>query len=193
MTTILCATIVQTALLLTGADAATAANATPAATEATATPAATETTAGAETYAEAHRAAVETGKPMVVLVSTNWCVPCQNMKRRVMPRMRTHRSFQQVAFAVVNPDEDAELAEQLTGGGPIPQLVMYRKTANGWVRQKLVGGQTEEDVEKFISEGLASNDTEKKADTAKPADKPAAEHSTAHRAPAADDKTTRHG
>jgi thioredoxin-like negative regulator of GroEL len=176
---------VQTALLLTGADAAPVANAAPVASE---------TTAGAESYAEAHRAAVETGKPMVVLVSTNWCVPCQNMKRRVMPRVRTHKSFSKVAFAVVNPDEDAELAEQLTGGGPIPQLVMYRKTANGWVRQKLVGGQTEEDVEKFISEGLASDDTEKKADAAKPADKPAAGQSTAHRsAPAADDKTTRHG
>ncbi len=173
MTTILCATIVQTALLLTGAEA---------------------TAAAAESYAEAHRTAVETGKPIVVLVSTNWCVPCQTMKRRIMPRVRTHKSFSKVAFAVVNPDEESELAEQLTGGGPIPQLVMYRKTANGWVRQKLVGGQTEEDVEKFINEGLASDESEKKAEAAKASDPPAAEHATAHRAdPAADDKTTRHG
>ena len=68
MTTMLCATIVQTALLLTGAEATTA--------------------DAPESYAEAHRAAVETGKPMVVLVSTNWCAPCQTMKRRVLPRVR---------------------------------------------------------------------------------------------------------
>ena len=102
--------------------------------------------------------------------------------------------MKKVAFAVVNPDEDSELAEQLTGGGPIPQLVMYRKTANGWVRQKLVGGQTEEAVEQFINEGLASDDSEKKAEAAKPAETPAAEHATAHRTdPATDDKSPRHG
>jgi thioredoxin-like negative regulator of GroEL len=173
MTTMLCAIVVQTALLVTAAEA---------------------TTAAAESYTEAHRAAVETGKPMVVLVSTNWCAPCQTMKRRILPRVRAHGALRKVAFAVVNPDEQSELAEQLTGGGPIPQLVMYRKTADGWVRQKLVGGQSEEAVEQFINEGLASDDSEKKADVAKPPESPAAEHATAHRTDSAmDDKSPRHG
>jgi thioredoxin-like negative regulator of GroEL len=176
MTTMLCATIVQAALLLTGAEAATAT---------------------AETYTEAHRAAIETGKPMVVLVSTDWCPPCQTMKRRIMPRVRSHGSLRKVAFAVVNPDQDSELAEQITGGGPIPQLVMYRKTTKGWVRQKLVGGQSEEAVEQFIDEGLASDDSEKKtasAEPVEPADSPKADHATASRTdPAADDKAARHG
>ena len=45
------------------------------------------------------------------------------------------------------------MSRQLIGGGPIPQLVMYRKTPRGWVRRVLVGGQSVETVEQFINEG----------------------------------------
>ncbi len=64
----------------------------------------------------------------------------------------------------MNPDHDAELANQLTGGGPIPQLVMYRRTPRGWVRKALVGGQSVETVEQFINEGLAQDKAEKKTE-----------------------------
>ncbi len=67
---------------------------------------------------------------------------------------------------MVNPDRDGELAEKLTGGGPIPQLVMFRRTADGWIRKKLIGGQTVETVEEFISEGLAQDAADKKAPSA---------------------------
>ena len=64
---------------------------------------------------------------------------------------------------MVNPDRDKELAEKLTGGGPIPQLVMFRKKGNGWVRKNLVGGQSVETVEEFIKEGLAKDAADKKS------------------------------
>ena len=86
------------------------------------------------------------------------------MKRTILPRVREHGLFRKVAFAHVNPDEDAELANQLTGGGPIPQLVMFRKTSKGWMRKKLIGGQSVETVEEFIKEGLALDKAEKKAE-----------------------------
>jgi thioredoxin-like negative regulator of GroEL len=143
MTTMLCAAMIQSAILLTGADK----------------PAPTP-----ETYAEAYRTTEKTGKPMVVMVSTEWCAPCQTMKRRIMPRVRERAVFRRVSFAMVNPDQDTELAEQITGGGPIPQLVMYRKTANGWMRRKLIGGQSVEDVETFLKEGLADDAAEKKTE-----------------------------
>ena len=121
-----------------------------------------------DTYAEAHRVTEETGKPMVVMVGTDWCSPCQMMKKTILPRVREHGLLRRVAFAVVNPDRDGELADQITGGGPIPQLVMFRKTAKGWVRKKLVGGQSVETVEEFINEGLASDAADKKADKKTP-------------------------
>ena len=117
-----------------------------------------------ETYAEAYKTTTKTGKPMVIMVSTEWCVPCQTMKKRIIPRIRERGVFRRVAFAMVNPDQDADLAEQITGGGPVPQLVMYRKTANGWMRRKLIGGQSVEDVEAFIKEGLAADAAEKKGE-----------------------------
>jgi thiol-disulfide isomerase/thioredoxin len=157
MSNMLCATVVQIALLVTGGDAANS----------------------ADSYQDARKAMLETGKPMVVMVSTDWCVPCQHMKRRILPRVRQRGCFKKVSFAMVNPDQDSELAQEITGGGPVPQLVMYRKTKSGWVRKKLIGGQDEETVEKFINEGLAADETDRKAVTAdkqKPAaDKHAAE------------------
>ena len=102
---------------------------------------------------------------MVVMVSTDWCPPCQMMKKTVMPRVRERGLLRKVAFAMVNPDRDGELAEQLTGGGPIPQLVMFRRTRDGWIRRKLIGGQSVETVEEFISEGLAQDAAAKKAST----------------------------
>ena len=103
---------------------------------------------------------------MVVMVSTDWCPPCQMMKKTVMPRVRERGLLRKVAFAMVNPDRDGELAEQITGGGPIPQLVMFRRTTNGWIRKKLIGGQSVETVEEFISEGLTQDAADKKASTA---------------------------
>lgn len=139
MTPVLCAAVLHSALILAGTD-----------------------TAGAETYAEAHRSTVETGKPLVIMVGTDWCQPCQTMKRTVLPQLRKRGFFQKIAFALVNPDRDGKLVEELTGGGPVPQLVMFRKTSKGWMRRKLVGGQSEEAVERFIKEGLAADEKEKK-------------------------------
>jgi thiol-disulfide isomerase/thioredoxin len=166
----LCASVLQVALLLSGTDATPAA-AKPAvaaaAAPSAAAPAAAAPAAKApapETYSAARQATAKTGKPLVIMVSTDWCPPCQVMKRTILPRVREHGLFRKVAFAHVNPDEDAELANQLTGGGPIPQLVMFRKTSKGWLRKKLIGGQSVETVEEFIKEGLAMDKAEKKAE-----------------------------
>jgi thioredoxin-like negative regulator of GroEL len=173
MTSMLLATIVQTVIMATGVEAKPV---------------------SVESYAEAHRATTETGKPLVVMVSTDWCPPCQTMKKTILPRVREHGLLKKVAFATVNPDHDSELAEKLTGGGPIPQLVMYRKTASGWMRQKLVGGQSVETVEQFINEGLSQDKAEKKADHGDKGAPPSEPTSTArHDGAAAGDDATQHG
>jgi thiol-disulfide isomerase/thioredoxin len=109
----------------------------------------------AETYTAAHRITLKTGKPLVVMVGADWCGPCQAMRRTILPRVRKDGFFRKVAFAHVNVDRDKKLADELTGGGVVPQLVMYRKTKDGWMRRKLIGGHSVEEVEQFIDEGLA--------------------------------------
>ena len=111
-----------------------------------------------ETYTDAHQATMKTGKPMLVMVSTEWCPACQVMKRRIMPQIRERGLLSRVAYATVNPDQDNELAHQLIGSGPIPELVMYRKTPRGWMRRVLIGGQSVETVEQFINQGTVADD-----------------------------------
>ena len=157
MSLILCAALMQAAFL--AAEPATADKPQVAAAKTEATPAA-ETAKKAEaeaeeSYAEAHRITVKTGKPLVVMVGADWCGPCQNMRRSILPRVREHGLFRKIAFAHVNVDRDRELAAQLTGGGAVPQLVMYRKTKDCWSRRKMIGSHSVEEVEKFINEGLA--------------------------------------
>ena len=115
------------------------------------------------TYAEAHRITAKTGKPMIIMVGTDWCGPCQQMKKSILPEVRKHGMFKDVSFAMVNADRQQDLARKLTGGGPIPQLVMYRKTNDGWKRSKLVGGQSVKKVEGFINKGLSLDRADKKA------------------------------
>jgi thioredoxin-like negative regulator of GroEL len=116
-----------------------------------------------DTYAAAHRVTTETGKPLMVMVSTEWCPPCQTMKKSVIPQVRQRGTLDKVAFAVVNPDNDRELAQQLTGGGPVPQLVIYRRGPFGWARRKLIGGQSVEGVERFINQAIADDAAERQA------------------------------
>jgi thioredoxin-like negative regulator of GroEL len=178
MTPMLCASILQAVLCAAVADEPVAApKAAPAATanakdasqaNAPAIAGTEQAAAKADTYDEAHRITTETGKPMVVMVGTEWCGPCQMMKKKILPRVREMGLLKKVAFAVVNADRDRELAQSLTGGGPIPQLVMFRKTPEGWMRRKLVGGQTVESVEEFINEGLSLDKGEHAVENAPP-------------------------
>jgi thioredoxin-like negative regulator of GroEL len=110
--------------------------------------------AGQDSYAAAYMESVESRKPMVVMVSTEWCPPCQQMKRHVLPEVRKQGFLDGVCFANVDPDHEPSLARQLIGRGPVPQLLMYRSTPNGWLRRKLVGGQSVRSVQGFIHRGL---------------------------------------
>ena len=111
---------------------------------------------GANTYNEAHRSNLETGRPIMVLVGADWCPACRTMKDSVLPRMARRGLLKKVAFAVVNTDREGPLAHRLMQGGSIPQLIMYRKTSEGWKRDLLVGAQSEGAVESFIDRGVAT-------------------------------------
>jgi len=117
-----------------------------------------------ETYAEARRATDESGRPMVVMVGATWCGPCQQMKKQVIPKVRERGLFKEVSFATVDADAEAEIAREIIGSGPVPQLVMYRKTQRGWLRRRLVGKQSVEAVEHFIKQGLADDEKERADD-----------------------------
>ena len=112
---------------------------------------------GASDYAEARRETTETGRPMVILVGADWCPACVTMKNEVVPRVEKRGLLKKVVYTIVNLDHQRELGKQLVENGPIPQMIMYRKTSDGWLRRKLVGQQSVETIEAFINEGVAMN------------------------------------
>ena len=121
---------------------------------------------GAQTYAEAHRQSTETGRPLVVLVSADWCPACHVMEQTVIPQARKRGLLRKLAFAIVNYDQEQDLALQLTESGPIPQVVMYRRTPQGWLKWRLVGSQSVDAFEAFVNQ--ASDGGEPPAASQKP-------------------------
>ena len=105
-------------------------------------------------YNLARKECNDTGRPMIVLVGAKWCPACVDMKDHVVPKLRKRGLLRKVAFALVDLDRQKKLGHRLIQGGPIPQLIMYRKTKSGWRRQQLIGGQSVETAAAFIQEGI---------------------------------------
>jgi thioredoxin-like negative regulator of GroEL len=113
------------------------------------------------TYDYAHKQVSETGEPMFILVGAKWCPACVKMKRDVVPLIQRRGLFRKVAFAYVDLDKEKRLGRELTGRGPIPQMIMYRRTQKGWVQSKVIGGRSPDAVESFINQAVALDTKEK--------------------------------
>ena len=111
-------------------------------------------TTNTNSYSDARKDSDTTGRPMIVLVGAEWCPACVEMKNNVIPKMKRGGLLRKVAFAVVDLDRQKKLGRELTGGGPIPQIIMYRKTREGWRRRRLIGGQSVKTLSAFIEEGV---------------------------------------
>lgn len=111
--------------------------------------------AGGDTsYAAAYKTSADSGKPLVILIGADWCPHCVEMKRSSIPQALKQASLDDAAFAIVNSDDEPQLARQLMSGSSIPQLVMFYKTADGWKRAQLTGGQTPSQIATFVRDGV---------------------------------------
>jgi thioredoxin-like negative regulator of GroEL len=119
-------------------------------------------TRSAQTYAAAYQQSKEEGQPLLVLVGADWCPGCRTMKQSVMPQAARQGVLDRVSFAQVNTDNEPTIARQLMRGGSIPQLVLYRKTADGWqLSQRWVGAQSVETIRSAVDGALAAQAEEK--------------------------------
>jgi thioredoxin-like negative regulator of GroEL len=121
-----------------------------------------------QSYSDAHKAAMESGEPLLVLVGASWCPACVNMKTSVVPELERRGALNGIQFAQVDIDRQRAMASELSHAGTIPQLILYRKTDNGWRKWEVTGGQSPESVEQFIRNGLP----EQKTATTKTVSKP---------------------
>src|SRR4051794_35856609 len=77
-------------------------------------------------YAAAYYGAERAGKPLVVLIGTDWCPGCHQMEKTALPEVEKRGGLRNVSFAYVNADKQSALAGKLMSGGSIPQLVVYQ-------------------------------------------------------------------
>jgi thiol:disulfide interchange protein len=107
-------------------------------------------------YKNAYEKAMKGDKPLLVLVTADWCGPCQTMKQTTIPELLAQNKFKDFHYATVDWDRDGELAQQLIQGRGVPQLIIFEKKDDKWQRRYLTGIKTVATVEAFLqkSEGI---------------------------------------
>jgi thiol:disulfide interchange protein len=105
-------------------------------------------------YKIAYQNAQNGDKPLLVLVTAKWCPPCQVMKSTTIPTLMAKQAFKDFHYATVDLDAEEALARQLIGNRGVPQLILYEKHNDKWVRRYLRGMQTPETVEAFVAQAL---------------------------------------
>lgn len=107
-----------------------------------------------QSYSAAHREMKEKNRPLLVLIGADWCPGCQVMKQ-TMSRDGIRKSLAgKVAYAQVNKDQEARIAGRIMRGDRIPQLVMFRRTRDGWKATRMIGSQSESAIQSFVESGL---------------------------------------
>ena len=103
-------------------------------------------------YFTAYEKAQKGDKPMLVLVTAEWCPPCKVMKSTTIPQLMQRNAFSKFHYATVDLDGEKRLARQLIGDRGVPQLIMFEKQNGEWVRRYLRGIQTPETVQAFVAQ-----------------------------------------
>jgi thiol:disulfide interchange protein len=104
-------------------------------------------------YSEARKEAMETGKPLFVIVGADWCPACQTMKNDVIPKMQRRGEFPDVAYATVNWDRENKLAvwfQKQAKTDLIPVLCFYWKVDGGWKSRYHVGSMEAKKLQEFL-------------------------------------------
>jgi thiol:disulfide interchange protein len=101
-------------------------------------------------YKTAYERAQEGDKPLLVLITAEWCPPCQVMKTTTIPELMQKAAFKDFHYATVDLDKEKKLGRKLIGDRGVPQLIMYEKRDGQWVRRYLRGIQTPQTVEAFV-------------------------------------------
>ena len=106
-------------------------------------------------YAKAYRDSISEGKPLLVIVGAPWCPACQTLKEATILPMAQTGELDDVSVALINKDQDPQLAKELTGGEPmIPQIILYTSEQGKWKRRKLMGYQPKQPVRNLIRRAL---------------------------------------
>ncbi len=110
-----------------------------------------------QTYASAYAESVTERKPLVVLVSAQWCPACNVLKDTTLKSLEQSGELDNVSVAVVDRDAEPELAQQLMAEERmIPQIIVFSQNSTGrWQRKKLTGYQPAQPVRSLIRAAMS--------------------------------------
>ncbi len=106
-------------------------------------------------YKDAYRRAQEERLPLVVFVGAEWCPACRKMDEAVFPNLPQSPILKNGVFARVDYDQDTKLAQAITGGGALPQVIIFPPQGSGQKLRRVVGAQPVEKLFQFLREGLS--------------------------------------
>ena len=91
----------------------------------------------------------------MVVVGAPWCPACNVLKETTIRSMAQTGELDAVSLAVINRDDDPELAKQLTKGEKmLPQIIVYTQDKGRWKRRKLLGYQPKQPIRTLIRRAL---------------------------------------
>ena len=111
-----------------------------------------------QNYADAYEQSVSEHKPLMVVVGAPWCPACNVLKDKTIRSMAQTGELDGVRLAMINRDDDPELAKQLTEGeNMLPQIIVYTQdevSKGTWKRRKLLGYQPKQPIRTLIRKAL---------------------------------------
>jgi thioredoxin-like negative regulator of GroEL len=109
-----------------------------------------------QTYATAYEKSVSEKKPLVVVVSAQWCPACNVLKDTTIKTLEQTGDLDAVSVVVIDRDADPELAQQLMAGEKmVPQIIVFSQNNTGrWKRSKLTGFQPTQPVRSLIRSAM---------------------------------------
>ncbi len=111
-----------------------------------------------QNYAQAYENSVSQKKPLLVVVGAPWCPACNSLKESTILPMAETGELDGVSLAMINKDEDPELARELTAGEQmIPQIILYTPDQGTWKRQRLTGFQSKQPIRNLIRRALGNS------------------------------------
>jgi thioredoxin-like negative regulator of GroEL len=105
-------------------------------------------------YRQAYDQSLATRRPLLVLVGADWCPACRSLKHGTLANMLRRGELKDVAYAIVDVDQEPQIAGKIQRSSSIPQLVLFTPASSGWLRLDLQGNQPPARIAAMIRHGL---------------------------------------
>lgn len=94
----------------------------------------------------------EGGKPMLIMVTADWCPACQKLKSGPIASMIRQGKLNAVSFTIIDVDRQPAMARKLMKTGVVPQLILFKHRDGKIQRRQLIGGQPASRITELIEQ-----------------------------------------